>query len=65
MIYWLFFSKDVFALDSVIKRMESYHGVRRVDVLIPISIEYHKEVLIKEIERNLVDKREGSSNYKL
>ena len=59
-IYWLFFSKDVFALDSVIKRIESYQGVRKVDVLIPISIEYHKEVIIKEIERKLVDKREGS-----
>lgn len=59
-INWLFFSKDVFALDSVIKRIESYHGVRKVDVLIPISIEYLKEVLIKEIEKKLVDKGEGS-----
>lgn len=59
-IYWLFFSKDVFALDSVIKRIESYGGVKKVDVLIPISIEYHKDVLIKEIERKLVDKREGN-----
>jgi DNA-binding Lrp family transcriptional regulator len=59
-IYWLFFSKDVFALDSVIKKIESYPGVRKVDVLIPISIEYHKEVLIKEIDRKLVEKREGS-----
>ena len=57
MIDWLFFSKDVFALDSVIKRIESYPGVRKVDVLIPISIEFHKEVIIKEIERKVVDKR--------
>ena len=42
----------------------SYHGVRKVDVLIPISIEYHKEVLIKEIERKLVDKREGTLSAK-
>jgi DNA-binding Lrp family transcriptional regulator len=63
-IYWLFFSKDIFALDSVIKRIESYQGVRKVDVLIPISIEYHKEVLIKEIERKLVDKKEGSVSAK-
>ena len=60
MIYWLFFSKDVFALDLVIKRIESYPGVRNVDVFIPISIEFHKEVIIKEIERKLIDKREGS-----
>jgi len=63
-IYWLFFSKDIFALDSVIKRIDSYQGVRKVDVLIPISIEYHKEVLIKEIERKLVDKKEGSVSAK-
>jgi DNA-binding Lrp family transcriptional regulator len=59
-IYWLFFSKDVFALDSVVKRIESYGGVKKVDVLIPINIEYHKDILVKEIERKLVDKREGS-----
>jgi DNA-binding Lrp family transcriptional regulator len=59
-IYWLFFSKDVFALDSVIKRIESYPGVRKVDVFIPISTEYHEEVIIKEIKRKLVDKREES-----
>lgn len=59
-IYWVFCSKDVFALDSVMKRIESYPGVRKVDVFIPISIEYHKEVIIKGIERKLVDKREGS-----
>lgn len=57
-IHWIFFSKDVFALDSVIKRIESYPGVRKVDVFIPISTEYHEEVIIKEIERKLVDKRE-------
>jgi DNA-binding Lrp family transcriptional regulator len=59
-IYWVFCSKDVFALDSVMKRIESYPGVRKVDVFIPISIEYHKEVIIKGIERKLVDKREGN-----
>lgn len=63
-IYWLFISKDVFALNSVIKRIESYPGVRKVDVFIPISIEYHKEVTLKEIEKKLVDKREGSLSAK-
>lgn len=63
-IYWLFFSKDIFALDSVIKRIESYPGVRKVDVFIPISIEYHKEVIIKEVEKRLVEKREGSLGAK-
>ena len=63
-LYWLFFSKDMFALDSVIKRIESYPGVRKVDVFIPISIEYHKEVIIKEIDRRLVEIREGSPEAK-
>ena len=57
MIYWLFFSKDVFALDSVIKRIESYPGVRKVDVFIPTRIEYHKEVIIKEIGRKLDERK--------
>jgi hypothetical protein len=63
-IYWLFFSKDVFALDSVIKRIECYPGVRKVDVIIPINIEYHKDILIKEIERMLADIREGSLRFR-
>jgi len=58
-VYWLYFSKDVFALDSNVKRIESYPGVRKIDVFIPISIEYHKEVIIKEIERKLSDQRES------
>ena len=62
-IYWIFFSRDVFALDSVIKGIESYPGVRKVDVFIPISIEYHKEVIIKEIERKL-DERKSSLEEK-
>ncbi len=36
-------------------------GVRKVDVFIPISIEYHKEPIIMEIERKLVNKGEGGS----
>ena len=55
-VYWLYFSKDVFALDANVKRIESYPGVRKTDVFIPISIEYHKEVIIKEVERNLSNK---------
>ena len=56
MIYWVFCTEDVFALDSVMRRIESYPGVKKVDVFIPISIEYHKEVIIKGIERSLLIK---------
>ena len=59
-VYWLYFSKDVFALDSIVKRIESFPGVKKTDVFIPISIEYHKEVILKEIERKLHNK-EGQS----
>jgi DNA-binding Lrp family transcriptional regulator len=57
-IYWLYFSKDVFALDSIVKRIESYPGVEKTDVYIPISIKYHTEVIMKEIEKKLLS-REG------
>ena len=63
-IYWVFCSKDVFTLDSVMRRIESYPGVRKVDFFIPTRIEYHKEVIIKEIERKLVEKREGALEAK-
>jgi len=55
-VYWLYFSKDVFALDSIVKRMESYPGIKKTEVYIPISIEYHKGIVTKEIERILLNK---------
>ena len=64
-IYWLFFSKDVFALDSIIKGIESHAGVRKVDVFIPISIEYHKEVIRKEIERKLDERKRSLEEKKI
>jgi hypothetical protein len=39
-----------------VKRIESYPGAKKADVFIPISIEYHKEVILKEIERKLLNK---------
>jgi DNA-binding Lrp family transcriptional regulator len=62
-IYWVFCSRDVFALDSVMRRIESYPGVRKVDVFIPTHMEYHKEVIIKEIGRKL-DERKRSLEAK-
>jgi hypothetical protein len=59
-----FFSKNVFALDSVMRRIESYPGVRKVDVFITTRIEYHKEIIIKEIERKLVNERKRSLEAK-
>lgn len=57
MIYWVFCSRDVFVLDSVIRRIESYPGVRKVDLFIPTRLEYHKEVIIKEIKRKLDERK--------
>jgi DNA-binding Lrp family transcriptional regulator len=56
-IYWVFCSKDIFALDSVMRRIESYPGVRKVDVFTPIRMEYHQEVIIKEIGRKLDERK--------
>jgi DNA-binding Lrp family transcriptional regulator len=57
MIYWLCCAKDVFVLDSVIKAMESYLGVRKVNISFPIHKEYHEEVVTKNIQRRLKDGR--------
>jgi DNA-binding Lrp family transcriptional regulator len=56
-IYWVFCSKDVFVLDSIMRRIESYPGVRKVDVFTPIRMEYHQEVIIKEIGRKLDERK--------
>jgi DNA-binding Lrp family transcriptional regulator len=56
-IYWVFCSKDVFVLDSIMRRIESYPGVRKVDVFTPTRMEYHQEVIIKEIGRKLDERK--------
>jgi DNA-binding Lrp family transcriptional regulator len=62
MIYWLCCTKDVFVLDSVVKAMESYLAVRRVDISFPIHKEYYEEVVTKNIQRRL---QKGEADSKL
>jgi DNA-binding Lrp family transcriptional regulator len=62
MIYWLCCTKDVFVLDSVVKAMESYLGVRKVDISFPIHKEYYEEVVTKNIQRRL---QKGEADSKL
>jgi hypothetical protein len=56
--FLFYFSKDVFALDQIVKRIESYRGIKNIDFYIPISMEFHKEIVIKEIERIVINKEE-------
>jgi hypothetical protein len=62
MIYWLYCTKDVFVLDSVVKALESYLGVRKVDISFPIHKEYYEEVVTKNIQRRL---QKGEADSKL
>ncbi len=50
-------SKDVFTMDSILTRIESYEGVKKVDMVLPIRIEVHNEWITREINKKLAAER--------
>lgn len=50
-------SKDVFTMDSILTRIESYEGVKKVEMALPIRAETHYEWITKGINRKLASER--------
>jgi hypothetical protein len=48
-------SPDIFTIDSVLKKVKSYEGVKRVDVLFIRKITFYKDWLLREIDRRLAN----------
>jgi hypothetical protein len=46
-------SEDVFKIESIRSRIESFRGVKGANVFIPIQIEYNQDSIVKAIERKL------------
>ncbi len=50
-------SKDVFTLDSILTRIESYEGVKKAEMALPIRAETHYEWITRGINRKLATER--------
>jgi DNA-binding Lrp family transcriptional regulator len=50
------FGNDVFAIDSMLKRLLSFEEVRKAELYVFTSIKYHKEWILREINNRLESK---------
>jgi hypothetical protein len=50
------FGNDVFAIDSMFKKILSFQEVRKAELYVFTTIKYHKDWIIREIDRKLKSK---------
>jgi DNA-binding Lrp family transcriptional regulator len=50
------FGNDVFAIDSMFKKILSFHEVRNAELYVFTTIKYHKDWIVREIDRKLESK---------
>lgn len=53
-IFAVFFCANIPTVNSILKRLESYDGVNRVEVFITTSLIYYQEWLMREIDKRIV-----------
>lgn len=58
-------SEDVFKVESIRSRIESFRGVKGANVFIPIQIEYNQDSIVKAIERKLEKITKVNNNYEI
>ena len=54
-IFAVFFCANIPTVDLILKRLESYDGVNKVEVFITTSLMYYQEWLKREIEKKIKD----------
>ncbi len=57
LIMLVMLSRDVLTMDSILRRIESYEGVKKVEMVLPIRIEVHYEWITREINKKLATER--------
>ena len=53
-IFAVFFCANIPTVNSILKRLESYNGVNRVELFITTSLIYYQEWLMREINKRIV-----------
>jgi DNA-binding Lrp family transcriptional regulator len=56
-LIFVLFGENVFTIDSVLARVDSFEGVKTADVYILIKWEYHDDWIIREIDERLLPQR--------
>jgi DNA-binding Lrp family transcriptional regulator len=58
-------SDDVFKIESIRSRVESFDGVKEANIFLPIRIDYNQDMIVKAIERRLAKVEKAHHDNKL
>jgi DNA-binding Lrp family transcriptional regulator len=57
LLIFILFGENVFIIDSVLAKIDSFEGVKNADVYIPTEIQYHHDWIMREIDERLLLQR--------
>jgi hypothetical protein len=62
-LFLQFFCANVSTVDLIFKKLNSYHGVNRVDLFITTRLIYHQEWLKREIDKRIESYSSETTKY--
>ena len=63
LLIFVLFAENVFMIDSVLAKVDSFEGVRNADVYILTKLQYYNDWIIREIDERLLTQRPLSHKY--
>jgi hypothetical protein len=57
LLIFVLFGENVFTVDSVLAKVDSFEGVRNTDVYILTKLQYYNDWVIREIDERLLTQR--------
>jgi len=54
LLIFILFGENVFTVDSILAKVDSFEGVRRADVYIVTKLQYYNDWIVREIEERLL-----------
>ena len=57
LLIFILFGENVFTVDSILAKVDSFEGVRRADVYIVTKLQYYNDWIIREIDETLLPER--------
>jgi len=63
LLIFVLFSENVFIIDSVLAKVDSFEGVKNADVYIVTEKQYHNDWIMREIDESLLLQRQQQLSY--
>jgi hypothetical protein len=59
------FSRDIFTINGIFKRIEDFIGVRKVKLYIPTNINHYDKWVLREIDKRINNKIKEENIFKV